>query len=164
MAFKMNPKSPALLSVLASNKSQPVDVSELAKGITNVASKSKPAKQETKSKPKEGSEKKRSTASDVGHGILDAVGLIPGVGEVADGINAGWYAAQGDKTNAGLSAASMIPFLGWGATAAKVGKRLKGSKLFKKSVKEIDPNIRADSFGGSTSVGSRKNYNNRGSN
>jgi hypothetical protein len=64
--------------------------------------------------------------SDIGHLILDLVGLIPGVGEFADGGNALWYAAEGDWTSAGLSAAGAIPFAGWGATAAKLG--IKGAR------------------------------------
>ncbi len=58
--------------------------------------------------------------SDLGHGLLDVAGLIPVVGEAADLANAGWYALEGDYLMAGLSAASAIPFLGYGATAAKV--------------------------------------------
>ena len=60
--------------------------------------------------------------SRLGHGLLDLIGLIPAVGEGADGINAAWYAAEGDVTNAGLSAASMIPFAGWFASAFKWGR------------------------------------------
>ncbi|MGH9180768.1 MAG: RHS repeat-associated core domain-containing protein, partial [Acidimicrobiales bacterium] len=67
--------------------------------------------------------------SDIGHGALDVIGLIPVVGEAADGINAVWYGAEGDYTNAALSAAAMIPILGWGATSAKAG--LKGAKALK---------------------------------
>ncbi len=64
--------------------------------------------------------------SDVGHGILDVGGLVPLVGEPADGINALWYGAEGDTTNAALSAAGMVPLLGWGATGGKaVGKGMK---------------------------------------
>ncbi|GAA3357923.1 hypothetical protein [Saccharopolyspora gregorii] len=58
--------------------------------------------------------------SDIGHFVLDLGGLIPGIGELADGANASWYAAEGDYTNAGLSAAAMIPFAGWGATGGKL--------------------------------------------
>ena len=59
----------------------------------------------------------------VGHGILDVAGLVPIIGEPADGINALWYGAEGDWTNAGLSAAGMIPIGGWFATGGKlVGK------------------------------------------
>ncbi len=52
---------------------------------------------------------------------LDAVGLVPVVGEWADGINAAIYLARGDYLNAGLSAAAMIPVVGLAATGAKYG-------------------------------------------
>ena len=66
--------------------------------------------------------------SEAGHFVLDLGGLIPGVGEFADGANAAWYAAEGDHLNAGLSAAAMIPFAGWGATGGKlVGKGAKAA-------------------------------------
>ncbi len=55
--------------------------------------------------------------------VLDGVGLIPGFGEVADLANAGISAARGDWVGAGLSLAAAIPFAGWGATAAKVGRK-----------------------------------------
>lgn len=57
------------------------------------------------------------------HGGLDVLGLVPGFGEVADGINGLIYLAEGRKLEAGLSFAAMIPFAGWGATAGKVGVR-----------------------------------------
>lgn len=62
---------------------------------------------------------------DVGHFVLDLAGLLPLVGEVADLVNAGWYSAEGDMVNAGLSAAGAIPFVGWASTGAK---GLKGVK------------------------------------
>jgi len=62
---------------------------------------------------------------------LDAVGLIPGVGEIADGANALIYTARGDYVNAGLSAAAMIPFAGWAATGGKLVK--KGSHIWSSS-------------------------------
>jgi hypothetical protein len=66
---------------------------------------------------------------DVGHFVLDLAGLVPLVGDVADLVNAGWYGAEGDYVNAGLSGAAAVPFLGWAATG---GKGLKGIKaLFK---------------------------------
>lgn len=72
--------------------------------------------------------------ADIGHGILDGIGLIPVVGEVADLANAGWYAAEGDYVNAGLSAASAIPVAGYAATAAKAGKYInKGFKTAKEA-------------------------------
>jgi hypothetical protein len=57
--------------------------------------------------------------SGLGHLALDLVGLVPLVGEAADGINAAWYAAEGDYANAALSAAATIPGLGVTATLAK---------------------------------------------
>lgn len=57
------------------------------------------------------------------HLTLDAIGLIPVGGEVADLINGALYLMEGDLTNASLSAASAVPFAGWAATGAKlVGK------------------------------------------
>ncbi|WP_161487963.1 hypothetical protein, partial [Paenibacillus glacialis] len=58
-------------------------------------------------------------ALDITQVVLDVAGLIPGIGEAADLLNAGIYAARGDYANAALSAAAAIPFVGWGATAAK---------------------------------------------
>lgn len=59
--------------------------------------------------------------NNLGHTVLDVAGLVPVVGEVADGANAAWYTAEGDYLNAGLSAAAMIPFVGWGVTGIKAG-------------------------------------------
>ncbi|MEL6864455.1 MAG: polymorphic toxin-type HINT domain-containing protein, partial [Bacteroidota bacterium] len=50
---------------------------------------------------------------------LDVVGLVPGLGEVADGVNALIYLGRGDYTNAALSAAAMVPLAGTAATATK---------------------------------------------
>ncbi len=61
--------------------------------------------------------------SDVGHTVLDIAGLVPVLGAPADGINAVWYAAEGDWVNAGLSATGMIPIAGEAATVAKFGIR-----------------------------------------
>jgi RHS repeat-associated protein len=85
--------------------------------------------------------------------FLDVGGLVPGYGEVADGVNALIYLARGDKTNAALSAAAMIPFAGWAATTAKLtGKAydvaLLGGKhsgflnnYLNRSIKEIEKAI-----------------------
>ncbi|MGA4979370.1 SpvB/TcaC N-terminal domain-containing protein [Streptomyces cinereoruber] len=59
----------------------------------------------------------------IGHTSLDVVGMVPVVGEAADLANAGWYAAEGDYVNAGLSAASAIPGAGYAANAAKYGNK-----------------------------------------
>ena len=55
---------------------------------------------------------------------LDVAGLTPGVGIVADGVNAIISVARGDYADAGLSAAAMIPGAGQAVTAAKLGKAL----------------------------------------
>ncbi|TKI50224.1 hypothetical protein FC748_03110 [Lysinibacillus tabacifolii] len=59
---------------------------------------------------------------------LDVVGLVPGVGEIADGLNAVIYYARGDKLNAALSVGAMIPFAGMAVTGGKLVT--KGAKAF----------------------------------
>jgi DNA/RNA non-specific endonuclease len=66
---------------------------------------------------------KSLSPSDIGHVVLDGVGMVPVIGEAADLANAGWYAAEGNWTDAALSASSAIPIAGNVATAAKWGKR-----------------------------------------
>lgn len=61
--------------------------------------------------------------SDIGHTVLDAAGMVPVVGEVADGVNAAWYLAEGDRFNAALSAAGMVPLAGGVATGARLARR-----------------------------------------
>ena len=58
-------------------------------------------------------------AAEIGHSSLDVLGVIPLLGEPADGINGLIYTAEGDKLNAGLSYAGMIPLLGWGQRPAR---------------------------------------------
>ena len=70
---------------------------------------------------------------------LDLIGLIPGLGEIADGINAGIYLLRGDYTGAALSLAAMIPIAGCAATAGKfIYKGLKACKQAEKIIKVID--------------------------
>lgn len=82
---------------------------------------------------------------DIAHGALDAGGMVPGFGEPMDGINALWYLAEGNKTDAGLSAAGMIPFAGWGSIVAKRGDDvvdlLKGADDVPVPKKPRDPGI-----------------------
>ena len=61
------------------------------------------------------------------HGVLDVVGLIPVVGEVADGANALIYVGEGDYVNAAISAAAMVPGAGMAATGAKYGTKVVGA-------------------------------------
>jgi subtilisin family serine protease/peptidoglycan hydrolase-like protein with peptidoglycan-binding domain len=51
---------------------------------------------------------------------LDILGLVPVVGEAADGINACIYLVRGDKLNASLSASSMLPITGCVSTGGKL--------------------------------------------
>jgi RHS repeat-associated protein len=60
--------------------------------------------------------------SQYGHTVLDGLGLIPVLGEFADGANGIWYSIEGNKVDAGLSFAGMIPFAGWAATGGKALK------------------------------------------
>ena len=53
------------------------------------------------------------------HGALDTVGFIPGLGEIADGLNGLIYLGEGRYIEAGLSLVSMIPIAG---DLSKVGK------------------------------------------
>ncbi len=49
---------------------------------------------------------------DLGHLGLDALGLVPGWGEVADIANAAWYAGEGEFLMAALSVVAMVPVVG----------------------------------------------------
>ena len=75
---------------------------------------------------------------------LDVAGLVPGFGEIADGVNALIYLARGDYLNAGLSGAAMIPFLGWGSTGAKLG--IKGVNAAKTGTKMLNQFNSAESL------------------
>ena len=77
---------------------------------------------------------------DMVHLGLDVAGMIPVIGEVADGANALLYLAEGDYTNAALSAAAMIPLAGTAATAAKLGMKAggKAAKATKAAIKAAD--------------------------
>ncbi len=55
--------------------------------------------------------------------LLDVAGFIPGIGEVADLVNAGLYALEGDWTNAGISALGVLPVLGDAAKAGRLGQK-----------------------------------------
>jgi hypothetical protein len=59
--------------------------------------------------------------------LLDMGGMIPVIGEPADGVNAIIYYVRGDKANVALSAGSAIPFIGNGIAGIKLVK--KGEKL-----------------------------------
>ncbi|MFV2116385.1 RHS repeat-associated core domain-containing protein [Micromonospora sp. LOL_025] len=61
-----------------------------------------------------GSGFKVKSGSQKGHEGLEACGLLlPGLGSACDGVNAVWYVAEGDYTNAALSAVSTVPVVDW---------------------------------------------------
>jgi hypothetical protein len=68
---------------------------------------------------------------------LDFVGLIPGLGEIADGANALIYLGRGDYVNASLSAAAMIPIAGWAATGGKFANKAVKYSNTKKALGEV---------------------------
>lgn len=94
--------------------------------------------------PKPPEEKKgwwKSWGSDVTHGALDVVGVIPVVGEPFNLIGAGVYVLEGDYVSAGLDLAAMWPAGGQAATVTKYGA--KGTKAVveqveKKAAKEVE--------------------------
>jgi hypothetical protein len=66
----------------------------------------------------------------LGHGLLDLVGLIPVIGEPADFVNGVWYFADGKPTDGALSMGSMVPFAGWFVSGGKwVRRGLKAEEL-----------------------------------
>lgn len=58
------------------------------------------------------------------HLSLDAFGLIPVVGEVADLTNGVLYTIEGDGLNATLSHASAVPIVGWASAGTKFGIKI----------------------------------------
>ena len=71
------------------------------------------------------------------HTALDAGGFIPGLGNICDGINAIYYLIQGDFSNAGLSAISIIPFGDYFAKGGKYTVKI-GSNLAEAGIKHGD--------------------------
>ena len=60
---------------------------------------------------------------DIGHITLDVLGMVPVVGNAADGINATWYAAEGQWLDAALSSMALIPVVGQAVTLARANVR-----------------------------------------
>lgn len=77
------------------------------------------------------------------HTVLDVAGMVPGLGEVADGLNAVIYLAEGDYTNAAMSAAAMVPGAGTAVAVAKLAKKVdKATSVTKtatKTTKSVTP-------------------------
>jgi hypothetical protein len=58
------------------------------------------------------------------HVGLDALGLVPGIGEIFDITNGVLYTLEGDGVNAAFSYSASVPFFGWGATVTKYGTKV----------------------------------------
>jgi hypothetical protein len=69
---------------------------------------------------------------------LGVAGMVPGIGNIADLIDAGIYTAEGDKLGAGLALAAAVPGMGLAAGGTKL---LKGAKNLKKAKKNITSNV-----------------------
>ena len=54
------------------------------------------------------------------HNALDAIGMVPGIGEPADALNAFLYSAEGKYKDAAISVAAMIPIIGGTKNAKKL--------------------------------------------
>jgi hypothetical protein len=63
---------------------------------------------------------------DVIHTVLNVVGMIPVVGDVANGVNALLYLGEGDYADAALSAVALIPLAADGILAARLGVKALG--------------------------------------
>ncbi|RDU23583.1 HNH/endonuclease VII fold putative polymorphic toxin [Anaerosacchariphilus polymeriproducens] len=72
--------------------------------------------------------------SSIGHTVLDVIGFIPGVGDVVDVINAGWYLLEGNEEMAALSAMSALPLIG-SVVGSGIRLGFKASKFFNKAAK-----------------------------
>jgi hypothetical protein len=78
------------------------------------------------------------------HNALDAVGFIPGLGDIADGLNGLIYLGEGHYLEASISLVAMIPILGdlgkAGKLTAKLGQELleeTAEKAVKETVEEF---------------------------
>ncbi len=70
------------------------------------------------------------------HNSLDAVGLIPGLGDVADGLNGLIYLGEGHYLEAGVSLLSMIPIIGDFSKAGKLGLKI-GEEVLEEAAEKV---------------------------
>lgn len=90
------------------------------------------------------------------HNGLDAVGFVPGLGDIMDGVNGLIYFAEGRYLEASISAVAMIPVLGDLAKAGKLGLKVTteiveeaaekvvkkvGETIAEKATKELAENV-----------------------
>ncbi len=77
------------------------------------------------------------------HEILDAAGMVPVIGEVADAANAVLYLAEGDYANAAISLAALVPVGGQAVTGARLA--YKGANAATDLVRYSDEVVEAGS-------------------
>jgi len=78
------------------------------------------------------------------HDVLDVIGLIPVLGELADLTNASLYADKGDYTNAAISTVAAVPFAGYVASATKLAKKAGGTPSLVAQARLIKHRLNAD--------------------
>ena len=71
--------------------------------------------------------------SAIGHGVLDLLGMVPGVGALADLANGFWYMSEGDYFSAASSFVSSVP--GLGDIAGGIAKAITGCTKYAKAFK-----------------------------
>ncbi len=76
------------------------------------------------------------------HDALDLAGLVPALGAIPDGINAGLYLIEGDWAGAGISAAAMIPIFGEGVTLTKMGVKVSRAVVKKVGKEAIEKGLK----------------------
>jgi hypothetical protein len=75
---------------------------------------------------------KKTSGTEGIHTTLAVAGLVPGIGNVADILDAALYGLEGDKLGVGLSLISAIPALGLITGSLKIGKQgAKAAKIAK---------------------------------
>ncbi|MFJ5768823.1 hypothetical protein [Psychrobacillus sp. NPDC093180] len=90
---------------------------------------------------------KENKGLDIFQTVLDVAGLVPGFGEIADGVNGVIYTARGDKTNAALSFGAMIPFAGWASTGGKFVKKGSEAIVDAQSASKATDNVKGGAKG-----------------
>ena len=78
-----------------------------------------------------------------GHLLLDGLGMVPRFGAIADGLNAVWYLAEGNYTDAAIGygvnkvIGNVIKNLASSAVGAT--KRMRGQKLWVDALDDVRP-------------------------
>ena len=72
--------------------------------------------------------------------LVDLAGFVPLVGDAVDAVNGLVYLLQGDRLDAGLSFAAVVPGpFGWGATSGRIGKTLSDAEVVDVVRRAADP-------------------------